>query len=73
MPFGSGGTVQVLGPFVVRGAGMVFSEVGGVRGEMDVVSEEFAVERVSGDGALLEAQGLEVELHLLLQDPQLGR
>jgi hypothetical protein len=57
----------------VRGAEVVFSEVGGVRGEVDVVSEEIAVERMSGYGALLKAQGLEVELHLFLEDPKLGR
>ena len=72
MPFDGGGAVQVFGPFVVRGAEVVFSEVGGVRGEMDVVSEEFAVERMSDQGALLEAQGLEVELHLFLEGRRLG-
>ena len=52
---------------------MVFSEVGGVRGEVDVVSEEFAVERMSDNGSLLEAEGLEVALHLHLENPNLGR
>ena len=40
---------------------------------MDVVSEELTVEPMSGYGALLKAQGLEVELHLFLEDPKLGR
>jgi hypothetical protein len=40
---------------------------------MDVVSEEFAVERMSDNGSLLEAEGLEVELHLFLENPKLGR
>ena len=72
VPFRGGGVVKIFGPSVVCVADMWLGQVSSVRWEMNVVPEELAVERVSRDGALLEAQGLEVELHLSLQDADLG-
>ena len=72
VPFSGGGVVKVFRPSVVCVADMWLGQVSSVRWEVYVVPEELAVERVSRDGALLEAQGLEVELHLSLQDADLG-
>ena len=72
VPFSGGGVVKVFRPSVVCVADMWLGQVSSVRWEVYVVPEELAVERVCRDGALLEAQGLEVELHLSLQDADLG-
>ena len=72
VPFGGGGVVKVFRPFVVCVADVWLGQVSGVRWEVHVVPEEPAVERVCSDGALLEAQGLEVKLHLSLQNAELG-
>ena len=72
VPFSGGGVVKIFRPSVVCVADMWLGQVSSVRWEVYVVPEELAVERVSRDGALLEAQGLEVELHLSLQDADLG-
>ena len=72
VPFGGGGAVKVFRPFVVCVADVWLGQVSGVRWGVHVVPEELAVERVGSDRALLEAQGLEVKLHLTLQDAELG-
>ena len=66
MPFDGGGVVKIFRPFVVCVADVGLNHVSGVRWKVHVVPEELAVERVGSDGALLEAKGLEMDLHLFL-------
>ena len=66
MPFSGGGVVEVFRPFKVCAADVWPSQVSGVRREVHVVPQELAVERVGCNGLLLEAQRLEVHLHLSL-------
>ena len=73
MSLGSGGAMKVLCPLVVRTADVRPGKVSGVRGVMYVVAQELAVESVGSDGSVLEAQGLEVQFDLLLQNADLGR
>ena len=72
MPFSSGRVVKLLRPLVVSTAGVRFRKVSSMRGEVDVVAKELAVGSVCSNGTVLEAQGLEVQGHLLLQNANLG-
>ena len=72
MTLGGGGAVKVLRPYVMRSGNVGFSQVSGVRWEMNIVTKKLAMEGVGDEGTLLEAQGLEVNGHLLLQDAELG-